>query len=120
MRETVILLVDDDQSVRQFVKWLLHEEGFQTIEAGDGIEAFNLIEEFGKDIALLLTDIKMPRMDGVSLAESVRELFPRMPILLMSGYADSDALERLMTGCVVLQKPFLPDTLIQAVQKLLT
>ena len=120
MRERVVLLVDDERSLREFVKAILHKEGFQTIEAGDGIEALNLVQEFGKDIALLLTDIRMPRMDGVSLAESVRELFPRMPVLFISAYPDPDPRDRLIKGYSVLAKPFLPHTLVKAVQELLT
>jgi CheY-like chemotaxis protein len=117
--EKVILVVDDERSVREFVKAALHKEGFQTIEAGDGIEAFNLVQEFGKDIALLVTDIKMPGMDGVALAESVRELFPRMPVLFISGFLDPDPRDRLIQGYSVLAKPFLPDTLVKAVKELL-
>jgi CheY-like chemotaxis protein len=120
MLEKVILIVDDERSVRDFVKAILHKEGFQTIEAGDGIEAFNLVQEFGKDIALLLTDIKMPRMDGVSLAESVRELFPRMPVLFISAYIDPDPRDRLIEGYSVLAKPFRSLTLVKAVRELLT
>jgi CheY-like chemotaxis protein len=119
MRERVVLLVDDEPSVRKLVKAILHREGFQVIEAGDGIQAFNLIQEFGKDIALLLTDITMPKMDGVSLAESVRELFPRMSVLFMSAYADPDGLDRLMPRCALVRKPFLPDTLVKAIHTLL-
>jgi CheY-like chemotaxis protein len=120
MLEKVILVVDDERSVREFIKATLHKEGFQTIEAGDGVEAFNLIQEFGKDIALLLTDIKMPGMDGVALAESVRELFPRMPVLFISAYPDPDPRDSLMKHYSVLAKPFLPLMLVKAVKELLT
>jgi CheY-like chemotaxis protein len=119
MQEKVILVVDDERSVREFVKAILHKEGLQTIEAGDGIEAFDLVQEFGRDIALLLTDIKMPRMDGVSLAESVRELFPEMPVLFISGFLDPDPRDRLLKGYSVLAKPFQPQTLVKAVRELL-
>jgi CheY-like chemotaxis protein len=120
MLDKVVLVVDDERSVREFVKATLRKEGFQTIEAGDGIEAFNLVQEFGENIALLLTDIKMPGMDGVELAESVRELFPRMPVLFISAYPDPDPRDRLIKGYSLLAKPFLPHTLVKAVRELLT
>ena len=109
----VILLVDDDFLFRSAIKGILQKEGFQIIEAGDGIEGYNIIKEIGASIDLLLTDIRMPRMDGLSFAESVKELHPRMPILLMTGYARS--LQNPMSY-VVLRKPFLRQALIDAVR----
>jgi len=110
MRKRVVLLVDDEASVRADVKAILHKEGFQTIEAGNGIEAFNLVLEFGRDLAFLLTDMKMPRLDGVSLAVSVRELFPRMPVLFITA-SDDNPLDRPVKRCGVVEKPFLPHAL---------
>jgi two-component system cell cycle sensor histidine kinase/response regulator CckA len=117
IRGKVVLLVDDEPSVRTFVKAILHREGFQTIEAGDGIQGFNVVQEFGGEIDLILTDIKMPRMDGVSLAQSARELYPNMPVLFMSAY--TDPIKKPLQGYVFLNKPFLPQTLVQAVRNLI-
>jgi CheY-like chemotaxis protein len=117
MRKKVVLLVDDEPAVRSCVKAILQREGFETIEAGDGIEGFNIVQEFGKDIALLLTDVKMPRMDGSSLAESVRDLFPQMPVLFMSGYADP--IGEPIQHSAFLHKPFRPEALVQVVRKLI-
>ena len=115
-RDQVVLVVDDAPSVREYVKTVLQEEGFEIIEASDGIDGYNLIQEFGSGIALVITDVIMPKMDGVSLAESVRELFPTMPVLLMTGYAST---HRLPIESVVLQKPFSPDALVEAVRKVI-
>ena len=78
----VILLVDDDFLFRSAIKGILQKEGFQIIEAGDGIEGYNIIKEIGASIDLLLTDIRMPGMDGLSVCGiGEKELHPRMPIL---------------------------------------
>jgi CheY-like chemotaxis protein len=98
------------------VKAILQLEGFEIIEAGDGIEGFNVVQEFGKDITLLLTDVQMPKMDGISLAESVRELFPRMPVLFISGCADP--IGEPIQHSAFLRKPFRTEALVQAVRKL--
>ena len=67
MRKSVISVVDDEPVIRSVVKGILNQKGFETIEAGDGIEGFNVVQEFGENITLLLTDVRMPRMDGISL-----------------------------------------------------
>jgi CheY-like chemotaxis protein len=117
MKERIVLLVDDEPAVRKYVKALLQGEGFQTIEAGDGIEAFNLVQEFGKEIDLILTDVKMPRMDGPSLVESVKGLFPKIPVLFMTGYTSPH--EMPIRSHVVLSKPFRSQVLIEAIRKLI-
>src|SRR6476619_3534957 len=118
MRKRVILVVDDEPVIRSLVKGILNQEGFETIEAGDGIEGFHVVQEFGENITLLLTDVRMPRMDGISLAKSVRELFPLMPVLFISGY--SEPIGRPLTSSAFLGKPFRTEALLQAARKLIT
>jgi len=114
----VVLLVEDEPSVRNFVKTVLRRDGLETIEADDGIDGFNLLHEFGQNIALIVTDIRMPRLDGVSFVESARELFPTMPVLFMTGYTSAPP-ESPLRDFVVLRKPFPPKTLIKNVRKLI-
>src|SRR5437764_2317076 len=114
----VILLVDDDEFFRPSIKTILRKEGFRIIEAGDQIDGYEIIKEIGSTINLLLTDINMPRMDGLSLAESARELHPKMPILLMTGQAPSA--QKPTSSYIVLHKPFLPQALLEAVWKVIT
>ena len=80
-----ILVVDDEPLFRSAVSTILRKAGFHTIEARDGFEAYEIVRAIGASVELLLTDFQMPRMDGLSLIESVRELHPKMPVLLMTG-----------------------------------
>jgi CheY-like chemotaxis protein len=113
----IILLVDDDSLFRSSVKAILQKDGFQVIEAGDGIEAYQIIIEDKTSIDLLLTDILMPRMGGLELAESVTTIHPDMPILFMTGQVLS--LDGPMKGYTILRKPFPRQALIDAVRQLI-
>src|SRR6516164_6000228 len=80
-----VLVVDDEPCFRYSVKALLRKEGFEVIEADDGIDGYDIVQKMGCNIDLLLTDINMPRMDGLELAKVTRDLYPHMPVLLMTG-----------------------------------
>src|SRR6478672_4252987 len=107
-----ILVVDDEPFFRSAIDSILRKAGFHTIEAQDGSEAYEIVRASGASVELLLTDFRMPRMDGLSLIESVRELYPKMPILLMTG----SRLENRPRSCAVLSKPFGREALLQAVR----
>jgi CheY-like chemotaxis protein len=107
-----ILVVDDEPFFRSAVNTILRRAGFHTIEARDGFEAYEIVRAIGASVELLLTDFQMPRMDGLSLIESVRELHPKMPVLLMSG----SQLENRPRSYAVLNKPFRREALLQAVR----
>ena len=107
-----ILVVDDEPSFRSAVNTILRKAGFHTIEARDGIEAYEIVRAIGASVELLLTDFQMPRMDGLSLIESVRELHPKMPVLLMTGAR----LENRPGSYAVLNKPIGREALLQAVR----
>src|SRR5438094_681346 len=108
-----VLIVDDEPSVRGLARSVLQRAGFRILEAGDGIQGLKVLREFGDVIALLLTDVKMPRLDGVSLAASAKDLFPKLPVVFMSGYIDPPH-EKPPKGCVFLNKPFSPRILLEA------
>jgi CheY-like chemotaxis protein len=107
-----ILVVDDELVFRSAVNTILREAGFHVIEARDGLEAYEIVRAIGTTVELLLTDLLMPRMDGLSLVESVRELYPKMPVLLMTG----SRLENRPGSYAVLNKPIGRDALLQAVR----
>jgi len=114
-----ILIAEDEASVRDFVSRALTMHGHSILVACDGAEAVSLMEEHHFD--LLLSDIAMPMMDGISLALKVRSTRPHVPILLMTGYADerqrAHNLSLLIEG--LLTKPFNLDQLLAAVNKAL-
>jgi two-component system, cell cycle sensor histidine kinase and response regulator CckA len=80
-----ILLADDEPMVRRLASRVLTEAGFDVLEAADGVEA---LEIFGRGVRidLLLTDVQMPRGDGVMLSAAVRRDYPHLPILYMSAH----------------------------------
>ena len=115
------MLADDDQQIRSFLKASLKAQGFDVHEAGDGQEAAEVLKELGGLVDLLITDIKMPRMDGVSLAKAVAELYPTLPVLFISGWTFDllDAPEWRQPGYAFLRKPFLPKALMSSIKQLL-
>lgn len=89
-RPAVILLVEDDDQVRTFVRSVLTGAGYRTIEARTGLEGLALAEEHGSEIDLLLSDMLLPGLSGFDLAEQLRQRFPRLAILFMTGYVEGD------------------------------
>ncbi len=103
--------------MREYVKRILTKEGFAVMEAADGVEGIDLVRKLGCQMALVVTDIAMPRMDGISLAENVRQLCPAVPVLLISGCAYP--FNREAGEYALLRKPFLPSDLRHAVRDLI-
>ena len=105
-----ILITEDEESLRRFVARALRLDGHETFEAGDGAEGLERLDEGSYD--LLLSDIRMPVMDGIELAHQASARFPDMKILLMTGYAEQrERADDLALKIVdVVPKPFaLPD-----------
>ena len=84
-----ILLVEDDESIRTLLARVLRRKGYHVIDAGNAGEALLECENLGNTVDLLITDIVMPRMSGVKLAQRLRTRRPELPVLLMSGYPES-------------------------------
>jgi DNA-binding response OmpR family regulator len=84
------VVADDEPQIRQLVKRILSDHGFSIFEAKDGMEAFAVIRELNGEISLLVTDTDMPYLGGTGLCRIVKERFPSVPVLLMSGLTDSD------------------------------
>jgi signal transduction histidine kinase/CheY-like chemotaxis protein len=99
-----VLLVDDDDGVREVCSAMLEDIGCVVIAAASGEEA--LRELARTKFNIMLTDIAMPAMSGVELAKRTRELAPEMPILFASGYADLQAFGELLTEETVVRKPY--------------
>lgn len=111
-RET-ILVVEDEEPLRRLAVRALSEFGYRVMEAKNGVEALTSFEQACDEIDLLLTDVVMPEMGGIALAQRLTNINPRMRVLFMSGYAPTMvANERLLEpGVSLLQKPFTPDQL---------
>lgn len=107
-----LLVVEDDELVRQFVRRALEDAGYDLLVAADGQEALDLLETHPA-VDLVLTDIVMPRMKGTELADRVRSTRPGTPVLYMSGYIDGDPLNGQLDRDpdLLLRKPFNAATL---------
>jgi len=116
-----VLLVEDDDKVRELLREVLGTQGFEVLEAADGPAALERLAEAGDDIDLLLVDVVMPGIDGFTLSVHVCERVPDVAVIYISGYTDNDQLrESVQTAnAQFLQKPFTPVQLIEKVRQLL-
>jgi two-component system cell cycle sensor histidine kinase/response regulator CckA len=90
-----VLLVEDEDPVRLFSARALRNKGYKVIEAKSGEAALEVINGGGEKVELLITDVVMPRMDGPSLVKRVRELYPDMKVIFISGYTEDAFRKRL-------------------------
>ncbi len=113
-----VLLVEDEAPVRALVRSVLCRNGYNVIDAANAGEALLLCERHAGEIHLMLTDVVMPHMSGLQLAQRLAPLRPRMRVLLMSGYtADESILNRSgESGARFIAKPFTSHALLRAVR----
>jgi signal transduction histidine kinase/ActR/RegA family two-component response regulator/HAMP domain-containing protein len=116
-----ILLVEDEEGVRELARDILRASGYTVLEARNGAEALLLCERHQGPLDMLLTDVVMPRMSGRELAERLAPLRPDLSVLYMSGYTDDAVIRHgvLRAGTAFLQKPFTPAALVQRVRETL-
>ena len=120
MTQCRILLADDDPQIRAFLQATLSARNYLVDLTTDGAEALEALQKIGGTVDLLITDIKMPRMDGVSLARAVAQMLPSLPVLFISGWADSlEEPEWQKPQYSFLRKPFLPKALVSCMEELL-
>jgi two-component system, cell cycle sensor histidine kinase and response regulator CckA len=113
-----ILVVEDDQAIRRLVFLFLTAAGYRPVECPGAAEALALLRNPAEAFDLLLSDVVMPGLSGAELARQVRQLHPRLPILLISGYTHGENLDRgvAQSACRFLPKPFTRQSLLQAVR----
>lgn len=110
-----ILVVDDEEPVRSLVRDALESEGYTVLDTGDPLEAKRIAAS--NTIHLLLTDVVMPRMNGLELADRVEAASPATKVLMMSGFM-TPAMKA--SGRTILSKPFTIDALLRAVHESLS
>ena len=115
-----LLVVEDQQAVRRLMCLMLRDQGYEVIEAEDGVDALEKVEALSGKIDALLTDLMMPRLDGRSLARQLRGRWPALGVVFTSGYAPDtidDPSDEPLTE--FLPKPFTHQQLIEKVASVL-
>jgi two-component system cell cycle sensor histidine kinase/response regulator CckA len=117
----IVLVVDDEQGLRDVVCRSLQAEGFTTLEAGHGAEALEVMETSPDPVDLVVTDVVMPGMDGRELGRRLSQRWPDLPIVYISAYEVNDIFRRgsPRQSAPFLQKPFPMEGLITVVRGLI-
>jgi CheY-like chemotaxis protein len=111
----VVLVVDDEEYVCEYMARILREAGYQVRVAHDGLQALGIVESYGGALDLVVTDVTMPRVTGTELAARIKQRWPGLPILYVTGrHLPEDA-----PAAPFLQKPFTPDALTSQARALL-
>jgi CheY-like chemotaxis protein len=112
-----VLVVDDEPSLLQLVVMILKQNGHTVLSASNGVEALMVYSSYRSNLQLVLTDVVMPGMNGIELAERFRAVDPSIRILLMSGFVPDDL--EVPKDLPLLKKPFQPEGLVEAVKQTL-
>ena len=113
-----VLVVDDHDPTRQTITRMLEAGGFEVVQASSGNEALACLSRESDDIDMVLSDVTMPGMTGIDLSYQIRELYPSMPVAIVSG--DVSELERSIIGRAAvpfIKKPFHAESLYSAVRE---
>ncbi|GAB4338130.1 MAG: hypothetical protein Kow0037_21880 [Calditrichia bacterium] len=116
-----ILLMEDENTVRELAFSILKQAGYRITVCRNGMEAIERLKEAQTDWQLILTDVVMPKMSGVEAVEIIRNKFPEIPVIYMSGYTDDAILRHGLIGENIpfIQKPFTPKALLQKIREVL-
>jgi two-component system cell cycle sensor histidine kinase/response regulator CckA len=113
-----VLVVDDETAVRRFAVRVLQRDGYEVLEAADGSDALELLRSAKVTIDAIVSDIVMPRLNGVELMHAAAESHPGVPVILMSGYATAALSELgIASPCSILPKPFPAERLLAEVHR---
>ena len=120
-QERKVLVVEDEEAVRELVVDILSDSGYQVVATSDAFEAIELLRSEKICPSLMVTDIVMPGMDGIELASEVKKMYPDLPILAMSGCSHEAIVnERILHSTIpFIAKPFEPGALLSKVQEVL-
>jgi two-component system cell cycle sensor histidine kinase/response regulator CckA len=118
---TTILIVEDEAALRRLLCTSLERHKHKVLAAKDGAEALELFRQHISEIQLIISDLMMPRMDGLELKQHIVGLRPDTRFLFMSGYAEQFVKQdgKWLEGCAFLEKPFLPEELANKVRRVL-
>jgi len=115
-----ILVVDDEPAVRQLIRRLLVEHGYLVHEAGDGHQALEMVRAAPDRVDLVVSDIQMPRVNGIQLLQALSVECPKLPFVMISGYAPEELQKfGIAAPCGVLAKPLVVPVFLAEVARCL-
>ena len=119
-RET-ILLVEDDRSLVYLTKSLLEERGYKVLLAWDGEEALDIYREHKNEIAVIITDMGLPKLGGWEVFKSIKEIDPKAKVILVSGYVDQKLKAEMMSAGAAdfVQKPYDPYQIAKKIRRMI-
>lgn len=114
-----ILLIDDEQSVRELVKIYLQKAGYKVLEAEDGTESFDILDSISKDIGIVICDINMPKVSGIQVLEYITQKHKTIPVVMLTAITDTDMVVKAMQKGAFdfIPKPFDRGKLIFSIEK---
>lgn len=117
-----VLVVDDEETVRDVCRRALQEAGYQVLTAADGAEGLEVFREHRALIVAVVLDLTMPKMDGQQAFNAMRMIVPGVKVLLMSGFSESEVISRFTskTPAAFIQKPYTPEMLLAKVRSIIT
>lgn len=116
-----ILVVDDEEAIRRYAARILQHDGHVVHQAVDGTDALELIGRGTPPVELVVSDIIMPRLNGVDMMKALAVSHPGIPVILMSAYAQRELADMgVVAPCGVLPKPFPAERLVQEVRRCLS
>ena len=116
-----ILVIDDEEGIREYVRWILEDAGYEVLEAEDGNKALEVF--FSTPVDLIITDLVMPDKEGIETISDLRREHPNLKIIAMSGAVDSATYLMLASNLgalATIQKPFDSKKLLETVERILS
>jgi len=116
-----ILVVEDEETLRDLISFVLEGKGYRVLKASDGEEGLRLFTERMQDIALVLSDLGLPKMSGEDLFRGIRRLKPDAKVILASGYVEPGTKSELLKAGAraLIQKPYVPADVLKKIREAL-
>lgn len=122
-RGHLVIVVDDEESIRKYVRRCLEREGYRVLSARDGREGFELVSHYhqrNQPVSAVVSDMLMPRMGGPEMARKLNEVCPNLPFLFISGYTNERVPDSISADVAFLNKPFAHSALSSTLRRLIT
>jgi len=118
MAGELVIVIDDEDMVRETMADILAEAGLEVLQAADGPSGIQLFRKHAQEIKLVLLDLSMPRMSGEEVYYKLREIEPSVPVLLISGYSEHEIMDRFVNKGLAgfIQKPYTIASLLQQIR----